>query len=256
MKKYFYFIKIQFFGFRFSGWQKQSNVKTIQGMVDKTVSFIVGHNEHRTLGAGRTDAKVSANEYALELFIKEQLDPISFLKKLNTFLPPDIRALEVTEVDEKFNIIQNSKEKEYLYFFTHKKKPHPFTAPFMVYFDHILDIELMKKGASLFIGIHNFKNYCYKPSEKTIFEREVLDCLIIENDLYTANFFPKESWFLHVKGKGFMRHQIRLMMGALVQLGAGEISYEDLENSLQETSPLKLGPIAPSSGLMLNKITF
>ena len=67
MNKYFYLIKIQYCGFRFSGWQKQTNAKTIQEMFDKTIFFITGHENFKTLGAGRTDAKVSANEYLLEL---------------------------------------------------------------------------------------------------------------------------------------------------------------------------------------------
>ena len=256
MKSYYYFIKIQYLGFRFSGWQKQQDVKTIQGMVDRTISFILGHDNHRTLGAGRTDAKVSANQYALELFINEKLDEDSFLSDLNKNLPPDIKALEVKEVDEKLNIINDPKIKEYIYIFTDKERPHPFSAPFMVYFDHELNIELMKKGALLFQGIHNFKNYCYKPSENTVLVREVLYCEITENNLYTASFFPEHSWILHVHGKGFMRHQIRSMMGTLVSLGRGDITLEEISGSLLNEDSKEVGFIAPSSGLMLNQIHF
>ena len=256
MQKYYYFIKIQYLGFRFSGWQKQDDVKTIQGMVDRTISFILGHDNHRTLGAGRTDAKVSANQYALELFLNEKLNEASFLKNLNKNLPPDIKALELKEVDEKFNIINDSKVKEYIYIFTAKDRPHPFSAPFMVHFDDELNIELMKEGAKLFEGTHNFKNYCYKPSGKTIVTREVLYCAIKINNLYTASFFPETSWILHVHGKGFMRHQIRSMMGALVTLGRGEITLENISESLVEGMPQDIGFIAPSSGLMLNQVHF
>ncbi len=253
-KKFFYLLKIQYLGFRFSGWQKQTNAKTVQEMVDRTISFIVKHDNHKTLGAGRTDAKVSTNEYALELYISRELNLDTFLDEFNENLPADIRALEVIQVDESFNIMEAPELKEYLYIFTSGKKPHPFCAPFMVYFQEAMDIDLMKEGAKIFEGRHNFKAFCYKPKENATFERAVDFCEIVENNLYTANFFPKESWILHVHGKGFMRHQVRIMMGALIKLGRGDITLNDIKKSLETGELCGQGFIAPSSGLMLNKL--
>jgi tRNA pseudouridine38-40 synthase len=254
VNKYFYLIKIQYCGFRFSGWQKQTNAKTIQEMFDKTIFFITGHENFKTLGAGRTDAKVSANEYLLELYINDQHDVSELLNKLNVSLPPDIKALEVREVDEKFNIMGAPKIKEYIYLFTYAEKPHPFSAPYMVFFDTKLDLELMKQGARLFNGRHHFQHYCYKPSKETIFEREIKSCEILENDIYTANFFPEKSWVLKVRGQGFLRHQIRLMMGTLINLGSNKMTLEELEESLNGKEVNGLGTIAPSSGLILNRV--
>ena len=54
-----------------------------------------------------------------------------------------------------------------------------------------------------------------------------------------------------------MRHQIRLMMGMLIRLGRGEVSLDDILESLKGTQgkPVEYY-IAPSSGLMLNKVIF
>ena len=60
-----YIISLQFLGFRFSGWQKQTNAKTLHDMVDKTLSFVLVNADYKTIGIGRTDAKVSANTYFL-----------------------------------------------------------------------------------------------------------------------------------------------------------------------------------------------
>ncbi len=256
MDKFYYLIKIQFLGFRFSGWQKQKNAKTLQHMVDRTISYVLGHDNHKTLGAGRTDSKVSANEFAFELFVSEPLDTIDFSKKFNDNLPPDLSVLEIQEVNEAFNVLKNAKTKEYLYIFTHEEKPHPFAAPLMVYFPYDLDIDLMKKGAALFVGTHNFYNFCYRPGALTQTVRKIDHCEIEENTIYTANFFPKRSWVFHVHGGGFMRHQVRLMMGALVKLGRGEVTLDDLSASLSGKDIKKLDYIAPSSGLMLNRIEF
>src|SRR5690606_7229557 len=119
---------------------------------------------------------------------------------------------EIKEVDGMFNIIQHPKQKEYLYLFSFGKKNHPFCAPLMANFQENLDIDLMKHGALLFEGEHYFGNYCADPSEKTILVRTLTSSSIIRNALFTANFFPENSFIFQVKGGGFLRYQIRLMM--------------------------------------------
>ncbi|GAA4324028.1 tRNA pseudouridine(38-40) synthase TruA [Pontixanthobacter gangjinensis] len=258
-KRFYYFIKIQYLGYRLHGWQKQPDVKTVEGLITKTMRWVMPDAKYKLLGTSRTDAMVSAEESAFELFLDheplEDLD--AFLKLFNRNLPQDIRALSIEAVDDKFNIIQHSKTKEYAYLFSVGDKFHPFCAPFMANFQEDLDIEKMKAAAALFQGKHNFRNYCVRVSEKSTFEREMLKSELVENTEYTANFFPERSYIFHIHASGFLRHQVRLMMGALVLVGRGELSLEDIEESLKPDSPqLQMDYIAPASGLILKKIEF
>ncbi len=225
-------------------------------MVDKTLASILVGQKFNTLGASRTDALVSANQSAFELFTTTPLDTTYLLEQLNLKLPNDIRALSVSEISHTFNIIETDKIKEYIYLFSFGKKNHPFCAPYMVYMQEQLDIDLMNKGARLFEGMHNFKSYCSKPSTDTLFERKILYSRIKENDIYTANFFPEKSFVYQVRGKAFMRHQVRLMMGALFSLGKGELSLENIKASLQGEIPGPISHMAPASGLILQSTTF
>ncbi len=255
--QYFYVITVQFLGYRFHGWQKQPNLKTLHFMIDRTLNYVLKGDYFKTLSTGRTDAMVSAEQTAFELFLKEPLhDKASFLNEFNYNLPQDIRALDIKEVDKDFNIIQNSKIKEYHYVFSEGQKNHPFCAPFMTTILDSLDIELMKRGAQLFQGKHNFKTYCYKPTLTGSFLREINYCKLVENDLYTANFFPDKSYILKVHGKGFMRNQIRLMMGALIYLGKHDIDLDYIEQSLKPDNTSIMEYVAPASGLILHKVTF
>ena len=257
MKKYFYVITLQYLGYRFHGWQKQPDVKTLHLMVDRTLNFILEGKQFKSLSSGRSDAMVSAENAAIELFLQEPIeDEVAFLKLFNHNLPQDIRALTIREVDEKFNIINHSKIKEYLYLFTYGEKVHPFCAPIMTTILDDLDIDLMKQGAKLFEGAHYFKSYCYKPTNNGQYNREIITCELVENTIYTANYFPEKSYVLRVKGKGFMRNQIRLMMGALLDLGKGNLSLEIISKSLEQDCFIKLDYIAPASGLILNSIEF
>lgn len=257
-KRYYYLIKIQYLGYRFHGWQKQPNVKTVHLMIDRTLKFILEDVKFKTLGAGRTDAMVSANEAALELFIYNEpiSDFKSFLDLFNQNLPQDIRALSVEEVNEEFNIIQDSKIKEYHYVFSEGQKNHPFCAPLLTTILEPLDVDLMKQGAKLFEGSHNFKTYCYRATDKGEYTRRIEHFEIVDNTLYIANFFPEQSYVLKVRGKGFMRNQIRLMFGALIKLGRGEVTLQYVEDTLKPNSTEVMDYIAPASGLILHAVNF
>ncbi|WP_029033229.1 tRNA pseudouridine synthase A [Salinimicrobium terrae] len=257
-QRYYYLIKIQYLGYRLHGWQRQPGLKTVEGLVKKTLKFVLGDLQFKILGSSRTDAMVSAHESAFELFTDhEPLENMAdFLVVFNKNLPPDIRALSIKEVDAGFNIIQHPKKKEYLYLFSFGRKSHPFAAPLMATFPEKLDIELMMEGAKLFEGKHSFHNYCTKPTPHTILEREIEICEIRVNTEITASFFPDRSYLLRVTGTGFLRNQIRLIMGSLVQLGRGELSFAEMEKSFDPDVKMLMTYIAPGSGLILNKVDF
>ncbi|MDB2606590.1 tRNA pseudouridine(38-40) synthase TruA [Zobellia sp.] len=256
--RYYYLVRLEYLGFRYSGWQKQPDQKTIEGMLSKTLKFILERQNFKILGAGRTDAKVSALSMVFELFIQEEplIDIDGFLELFNINLPPDIRVVEITETNSSFNVIQDAKIKDYVYLFSYGKKNHPFCAPYLANILVQLDIEQMKKGAKLFEGTHNFKIYTARLQENTKTERTITSCELKVNELLKANFFPTKSYALHVSGKGFMRYQIRMMMGALIQLGKGELSLTEIENSLKTESTIKLTYVAPGSGLLLQDLQF
>ena len=250
---HFYLIHIQYLGFRYHGYIKQPDVKTIELMIDKTLETVFGNTKYKTLTGSRTDSKVSANHAILELFVNTPLDSGKLLSDLNKNLPNDIRVLKIETVDKQFNIINSPRIKEYVYLFSYGEKCHPFCASLMSSFQYDLDIDLMKKGALIFQGTHNFIKYCTKPAPDTQTVREILFSKIEENTMYTANFFPERSYAYIIRSTGFLRYQVRLMMGQLVRLGKGEITLEEIKESLKGEDKKPLRNIAPSSGLILNK---
>jgi tRNA pseudouridine38-40 synthase len=254
--KYSYTVWVQYLGFRYSGWQRQPGQKTIEGMIRKTLKFIRPGNSFRILGAGRTDAKVSALRMAFQLITDESLeeDIPEFVSELNENLPADIRILDMYAADEGLNIIKNATQKEYRYLFSFGSKNHPFCAPFMANFQEDLDLDLMRETAPLFEGKHSFHNFTARLQPKTRVVRTVEHCQITDNDQLRANFFPDRSYMLTVRGDGFMRYQIRMMMGTLVLLGKGQISPALIARALEEGEKVSLPYIAPASGLFLKNM--
>lgn len=227
-------------------------------MLLKTLKFIDPGKQYKILGAGRTDAKVSAIKMAFQLLtpVAPIEDLSKFVQDFNQNLPSDIRILEMQEANPEQNIIQNAKIKEYAYIFSFGAKNHPFCAPFMANFLFELDIPLMIRAAKIFEGTHNFQNFTARIQPNTKVMRTVDHCEILENKEFTANFFPKKSYLLSVKGTGFMRYQIRMMMGALVLLGKRELDFDSLEKALIANEKTLIPYVAPGSGLFLRNIEF
>lgn len=253
--KFYYLIHLQFLGFRYHGWQKQSAFKTIQETIEKGLKTFLGETPFKTLGASRTDSMVSAQNTFFELLSEVEIEVDSFPHEFNKLLPPDVKILKCEVVDRHFRMISAPKLKEYLYFFSYGEKNHPFAAPFITHINEELDLELMKAAAQLFTGTHHFKNYCYRPSENQIFSREIMVSEIKFNDILSANFFPAQSYYYRVQARSFMRHQVRLMMGILFRIGMKQVTLEEVNNSLFEQGGHLPLMIAPASGLMLNQIT-
>ena len=255
---YQYILKIQFLGFRYSGWQHQPGEKTVEGMMRKTMQFVMPGRKFKFLGAGRTDARVSATDFAVQLILwgNPVSDTEQMMEVLNANLPPDISITGFIAAPADFNAIRDSTRKTYRYYFTTDARPHPFCSPLIGYFPGPLDIPAMKKAAPLFAGTHNFTPFITRPGEGTQRTRHIRASRIMDNTAITASFFPEDSYFLEVEGSGFGRYQVRNMMAGLVALGRGEITDENLQHALRTGESLAIREIAPASGLHLVSTQF
>ena len=259
MKRDFnYLIHLQFLGFRFHGWQKQPNVKTVQFMLEQTLNTVMGEDTFKTHGASRTDSMVSANHHLCQIMTNQEWSPKKLKAELNSNLPQDLRIIKIENVGKDFQIINSPKVKEYIYSFSYGEKTHPFCAPYLTNILNELDLDLMHKGAQLFEGEHNFIQYCFRGNDAKTYVRKINSCKIELNTFYQGAFFPEKTYSRIVTGEGFLRNQIRIIMGTLFNLGLHKITLEDIEKSLHKdnTETYPIGFIAPASGLVLNKSEF
>ncbi|MFQ3213187.1 MAG: tRNA pseudouridine38-40 synthase [Marivirga sp.] len=253
--QYFYLIEIQYLGFRYHGWQIQGKLKTVELMLGKTISYI-WPNIWKILAAGRTDALVSAASGYFELFTLEPIDQLKFMADMNVNLPPDISLLSIKEVGAAFNIINDVREKTYQYYFAFGSHKFPLSASLISFFVGDLNISDMVIAAQVFEGSHDFTEFSKDIKEGSKKIRSIKSSCIGINEELVANFFPPESFIFEVKGKGFARHQIRLMMGALVQVGRGELKVDMIQRALRGENSMRTKLLAPASGLMVKEIKY
>src|SRR5690554_339088 len=255
--RFYYILEIQYLGFRYHGWQEQPRVITVQKMMVKTLNWVLPNSKNKVLASGRTDAMVSVNHTFVEIFTTQEIvDLDDFLGLFNQNLPADIRALSIQETNKDFNIIQSPKIKEYHYYFSFGDKFHPYCAAFMCNIQDELDISLMQKAARLFEGEKDFYSYTFRPNPETKTVGHVIACELIENTELKASFFPEKSYVVKFKGLGFKRNQIRLMMGALFELGKHELSWDEFLTTLDGKNKITLTYVAPASGLHLDNVEF
>ena len=115
----------------------------------------------------------------------------------------------------------------------------------------------MKKGCRIFCGEHDFINYQCVGTEVDSTVRKILSCELVSLDS-TGHWknFTGEYYVFKVIGNGFLKQMVRLLMGALVSLGKGKITLEDLEKSLKMPLKNRLGATAPPQGLYLKEVHY
>ncbi|MFC0262232.1 tRNA pseudouridine(38-40) synthase TruA [Fontibacter flavus] len=251
-----YLFYLQYLGLRYSGWQKQKGVKTIQGTLERGIRYVLGHEDFNILGASRTDSGVSCQKGAFELFLRTPLEQVGFLEKVNENLPADIRLLSCLPVSKTFNVIQDIEWKEYHYHMAFGEKFHPFAAANLAYFPGNPDIKIMQEGASLFLGKHDFRKFCSIDKLTDNYQREIFESAIIPHPRAGTGLVPDNALIFKVRGDGFLRYQVRMMVSALVELGLGNISLSDMNQALHSEECRPLVRHAPANGLILQDLQF
>lgn len=179
-------------------------------------------------------------------------DEIDYCGILNRLLPPEIRVLAwCPKPPEGFSARFSCQERAYRYFFTQPAFPPLLTGAetsggaAAAVKSGWLDIAAMQEGAKLFVGEHDFRNFCKVDGGKQItnFKRWVLDATIeevsgVDSAVWYLNqpeympssthlpkgdstrLYPKVYSF-NVRGTAFLWHQIRHMVGILFLVGQG-----------------------------------
>ena len=238
MKNQRYLLKFYYIGKqRFFGSQRQNDLLTIERCLINALKEKKNIENVENSGiefASRTDKLVSAVGAAFSFLSKK--NPI--LMEINSVLPQEIGLWAYAEVPKDFSSRYNALLRHYKYIF-----PEPFSS---LQKNCKIDLELVQKACKELEGQHDFINFSKweKRKVKTI---RTLDSvkMTVDNDFLIFNF----------KSKAFLRQQIRRMVKKILELGKGEIDYDDFLKLFDETKRISYQPADPS-GLILWDIKF
>ena len=238
---------IAYDGTRYQGWQRLGNTDlTIQGKIEAVLSKLF---ERPILidGSGRTDAGVHAKAQIASVELpKNRIDPKS-LGEINHYLPEDIQVLSMEKMDDRFHARFNAKQKIYRYRISVSPAGNVFERKEMIRIEDPLNLEAMRRAASFLIGEHDFQSFTAMKSKTKSTVRT------IESITITALSNEIQIDFL---GNGFLRQQVRLMMGLLIQVAQGVVKPKAVKEILEKKSRANTRAIAPAKGLCLERVIY
>ena len=261
---YHHRLVISYKGTSYFGWQDlgiSEERATVQASVHQILKKICKYQNCAIHAASRTDAGVHAQGQVLKITIPLAIESGKLLLGMNSLLPDDIRIMQCEPCAAEFNPNKNSKSKEYHYYFCTDTIYNPVLNDTVVhipshskaYATGSLDIELMQRACELFIGEHDFYSFAKRDATMNSTFRTILSCEILEAPPST---FGNKIYYIKIVGKGFLRHMVRYIAGALFALGKNQLSLSDISEALLNHKEKKISPKAKSRGLHLIEICY
>ena len=241
-----FLIKFSYDGTNYNGFQIQPNLDTIQHRIETALTKINNGIYTPIVATGRTDKGVHALcQYAhADLSIK--ITEKKLKRALNSNLPDDIHVIETTQVDERFHARYNVKLKEYKYYIN-TGEYNPLEKNYAYQYNYLLNIDNMKKAIKYFEGTHDFRAFVTNNKEKENCIRTITKTNIEKE---------KEKIIITFEGTGFLKYQVRNMVGLLIRIGENKLSPESVEKILESKDRTKSGKKAPAEGLYLTRIIY
>ena len=243
-----YKLIIAYDGTRYFGWEHQPGKDTIQGKIETVLQRMCEMEEiPDVIGAGRTDAGVHAKAMTASVRLDTPLSPSQIQDYLNRYLPDDIGIIDVREASERFHARYNAMGKTYSYTcYVGDGKPI-FQRRYVSRLDFEPDGAAMTKAAADLQGQHDFKSFCGNPKMKKSTVRFV-DSITVKRS--------KNQVYFTFHGTGFLQHMVRIMVGTLLEVGAGKMRPEQIPEILEAKNRRVAGPTAPACGLCLEKVDY
>ncbi|HSC24698.1 MAG TPA: tRNA pseudouridine(38-40) synthase TruA [Candidatus Babeliales bacterium] len=243
-----YKLVVAYDGSAYFGWQAQLHKSSIAATLNYAFKAAF-KTEVKVLGASRTDAGVHA--LGQIAYIKTDLSIISDRLKWawNNALPADIMIRSLEPVNDSFNPFCNVEQKIYYYhFFT--ERPLPFVQRYGYFYPYKIDFDMLRQALQFFVGTHDFCSF--KSSE------DLRINTIRTIDSITLEYLPRyKAYRIVVKGKKFLRHMIRRIVGASLSVASkNNHSLQLLQDIMIACNPRHTLPNAPAQGLMLYKIIY
>lgn len=240
-----YLIDFSYSGANFSGYQKQPGKRTVQDEIEKVLSSI-NNNSVKLTSSGRTDALVNAIHQKAHFDLDKKIVAYKLNGALNSYLPDDIYVNSVTKVDNLFHARYMVKSKTYEYLIN-TGDYNPLLRTHVYQYCKPLNIRKMKKAVKYFIGKHDFTTFVSAEDKKEDKVREIYDASVDEKEGIIKITF---------KGSGFLKYQVRNMVGTLIKIGEEKV-LPDIILSLLEKKDRKCAFLcAPAQGLTLTDVKY
>jgi len=239
-------LTIHYDGSRFHGWQRQSQKRSVQGTIEKTLSRIL-KTQIMIHGASRTDSgvhstgQVASFQYELPMPLKQ------LQKAMNNELSDDVCIVNIAYAEDDFHARYSACGKTYHYQVDQGPYKNVFRSKYAYYYPYDLDLDKLKLICQKLKGTHDFGSFKAAGSSAQNPVRTITE----------LDFFETSTGFTFVfTGDGFLYKMVRLMMGYILNVASGRKSIDTLSEVLETPSRLHTNIVAPAEGLCLKEVYY
>jgi tRNA pseudouridine38-40 synthase len=237
---------ISYDGTHFSGWQRQSDRRTVQQDLEEAIEQLTG-TPPTTHASGRTDAGVHALGQVVHFLTDSRHPPEVFVKALNAILASDVRVRGAWEVPQAFHATLDAKGKLYRYVIDNGAIADPFQTRFSWHVYPHLDCAAMNRAARSLLGRHDFHSFETNWPNRTSSVRTITHIAV--------NRMGDFVW-IDVEADGFLYNMVRAIAGTLVLVGTGRRPESWVAEALAALDRAQAGPNAPPQGLFLVRVHY
>lgn len=242
-------LHIAYDGTNYHGWQIQPVAPTLEGILSRAVTKILGANEPvKVQGASRTDAGVHAWGQVAHIRHDTTRTVWDFVRGLNALTPKDITINYGEEVEDGFHARHSARGKIYRYQIWN----HRFYHPFLMHMTWqvgptALDLDAMHEASRALLGEHDFAAFRAADCESETTVRTI----------HRIDFHADGPLIsIEVEGTAFLKYMVRIIVGTLVDVGMGRLPVEQVATALASGNRVDAGHTAPPGGLALMHVIY
>lgn len=235
---------ISYLGYKFNGYAIQSNVLTVQGLIEDELSIIF-QTKIKINSSGRTDKFVHALNQVINFHAPFKILPTQLLNIINKKLNKhNINFINIELVDNNFHARYSCINKTYLYIIN-TGKFNLLKNDFELQYNKSINIKKLKKVSKIFLGTKNFLSFSTSELKDTI---RTLNWIKIKKQ--------KNKILIYLNGNGFLRNMVRMIVAQLLLINENKTTFENINNLF--TNPKKGSGIdkSPGCGLYLYKVKY
>lgn len=237
---------LEYDGAGFSGWQRQSQRRSVQQCVEEALSRVADEPIQITV-AGRTDAGVHASAQVIHFDTKAVRSDYSWVRGANSQLPGDVAVLWAGRVDAGFHARFSATGRHYRYVILNRAVRPTYQARRVTHEYRPLDVERMHAAAGYLIGTHDFSSFRAIQCQARSPVRELRALAVERQD---------ELVVLRVYANAFLQHMVRNIAGVLMAIGSGEREPQWTRQVLEARDRTQGGVTAPPDGLYLTAVEY
>ena len=243
---------LQYDGSAYRGWQRQPDAVSVQETCERALARVVGEPIGLT-AAGRTDTGVHARGQVVHFDHDAEIAPADLVRAWNARLPGDIWVERLRHAPAGYHARHDAIARTYRYFVAEGPAARsPFVGRYSWGMSRPLDWDRVESATRTLTGTHDFRRYAKGVGLDGAGKRTPGECTV-----YVARWCPTPTGrALEITADRFLRHMVRALTGALIAVGRGRLTPDDVSAGLETDGPRAASGHAPPRGLFLWKVDY